>query len=324
MNKFKIVILLLGSLLYLDNSNAQTVTDIDGNVYNTITIGQQEWMKENLKVTHFNNGDTIINVTNNSTWISLNTPAYCWYNNNYAGYGNLYGALYNWFAVDPVSNGDRNLCPTGWHVPTDSEWTQLTTYLGGENVAGGKMKETGTIHWTAPNAGATNESGFTGLPGGYRGYVSGSFSQVGNFAHWWSTTTGDSSNAWGRGLFYLDAIVNHSISIKKNGFCIRCIKNLVQHTSDDQKLESLILLLQNYPNPFNPGTRIQYFIPTSQFVSLKVYDILGNEIATLVNERKDAGGYEVEFVPPDLVTGIYFYQLQAGNYNVTKKFVFLR
>jgi uncharacterized protein (TIGR02145 family) len=138
-----------------------TVTDIDGNIYHTVTIGTQVWMVENLKTTKYRNGDPIPNVTGNA-WAALTTGAYCWYNNDAATYKATYGALYNWYAVAD----SRNIAPTGWHVPTDAEWTTLTTFLGGESVAGGKLKETGTNHWTSPNTGATNETGFTALPGG--------------------------------------------------------------------------------------------------------------------------------------------------------------
>jgi uncharacterized protein (TIGR02145 family) len=142
------------------------VTDGDGNVYNTVTIGTQIWMKGNLKTMKFNYGTSIPNVTDNTTWAGLTSAAYCWYNNDAATYKTTYGALYNWYAVDVASNDGKNVCPAGWHIPSDAEWTTLTDYLGGASVAGSKLKETGTTHWLSPNTGATNESGFTALPGG--------------------------------------------------------------------------------------------------------------------------------------------------------------
>jgi uncharacterized protein (TIGR02145 family) len=202
-----------------------TVTDVEGNIYKTVKIGSQWWMAENLRTTKYRNGDPIPNVSDNAAWAALSTPAYCWYQNNKAGYGAVYGALYNWYAVDAESNGNRNICPTGWHVPSEAEWTTLTTYLGGLSVAGGKMKETGTSHWSAPNTGATNASGFTALPGGYRGYTSGDFGNIGSFGHWWSSTQADAALAWGEGLFTLDNPADHSTSVKKNGFSIRCVKD---------------------------------------------------------------------------------------------------
>lgn len=138
-----------------------TVTDYDGNVYQTVLIGDQCWMMENLKVTHYRNGDPIPHVTDGVTWGNLTSGAYCNYNND-EGNVATYGRLYNWYAVDD----SRNIAPAGWHVPSDAEWQTLVDYLGGDAVAGGKMKEAGTTHWASPNTGATNESGFTALPGG--------------------------------------------------------------------------------------------------------------------------------------------------------------
>ena len=159
-----------------------TVTDIDGNVYKTITIGTQTWMADNLKTTKYRNGDPIPNVTGTSNWATLATGAYCWYNDD-TTYKANFGALYNWFAVA----GSRNIAPSGWHVPTDADWTTLITYLGGVTVAGDKMRETGTLHWLSPNTYATNSSGFTALPGGMRGY-DGIFEEFGRYGYWWSST----------------------------------------------------------------------------------------------------------------------------------------
>ena len=147
----------------VNNQNAATVTDIDGNVYHTVTIGTQTWMVENLKTTRYRNGEAIPNITDNASWAALITCAYCDYN-NIPSNSITYGKLYNWYAV----NDSRNIAPMGWHVSTDAEWTTLTTFLGGTSIAGGKLKENGTIHWNSPNVGATNETGFSALPGGYR------------------------------------------------------------------------------------------------------------------------------------------------------------
>ena len=116
-------------------------------------------MAENLKTTKYRDGTSIPLVTENTAWLNLTTPGYCWYNNDAAHYKSTYGALYNWYVLNAGSNGWKNVCPTGWHVPTDAEWTTLTTYLGGESIAGGKLKETGTSHWLSPNTVATNETG---------------------------------------------------------------------------------------------------------------------------------------------------------------------
>jgi uncharacterized protein (TIGR02145 family) len=183
-------------------------------------------MAENLKVTKYNDNATvdIPNVTGEAAWTGLTTPAYCWYNNNAAAYKATYGALYNWYTVDAASNGGKNVCPTGWHVPTDAEWTTLTNYLGGESIAGGKLKEIGTTYWTSPNTGATDETGFTAIPGGARNY-DGTFRNIGNYAGWWSAKEFGPSSAWSRSLYYNDTDVNTTDDYKKDGLSVRCLKD---------------------------------------------------------------------------------------------------
>jgi len=201
----------------IENASS-TCIDYDGNAYPTITIGTQTWMAENLRVTHYRNGDAIPNVTDDVTWGALATGAYCWYNNDQATNAK-YGALYNWYAVDDP----RGLCPDGWHEPTDSEWTILTTYLGGESVAGGKMKSVSAL-WTSPNTDATNSSGFSGLPGGFRNYTGGCF-VVGLYGLWLTSTEYDGSYAWSRTLDYNGPGVGRSYDNKEEGFSLRCLRD---------------------------------------------------------------------------------------------------
>ena len=199
----------------------ETVSDIDGNVYHTVTIGTQVWMVENLKTSKYNDGTAIPLVTANSAWSALTTPGYCWYNNDSTANRNTYGALYNWYAVNT-----RKLAPTGWHVPTDSEWTILTTSLGDTGIAGGKLKEAGTTHWDSPNTGATNTSGFSALPGGWRGGTSGSgaFYGVGIEGYWWSSTAYDVLNSWNRSMYNNNASVGRFNNRDFDGFSVRCVK----------------------------------------------------------------------------------------------------
>ncbi len=199
-------------------------------IYNTVTIGTQLWMAENLKTTKYNDGTPIPNVTDNTAWAALTTGAFSDYNNTPAN-STIYGRLYNWYAVDNnaatkvASNGGKNVCPTGWHVPTDAEWTTLTTYLGGESVAGGKLKETGTTHWLSPNTGATNETGFTALPGGNR-YGDGSFDNIGGDGNWWSSTEYSTTTpAWYRLMHYSGATVYRGYNDKQSGFSVRCVRD---------------------------------------------------------------------------------------------------
>jgi len=196
-----------------------TVTDIDGNVYQTVRIGNQWWMAENLKVTHYRNGEPIPNVTDNSSWYALLSGAYCDYNNDVSNVA-TYGRLYNWYAV----SDSRNIAPAGWHVPSDAEWQSLVDYLGGDAIAGGKLKEAGTTHWLSPNTGATNESGFTALPGGYR-YSGGSFFNMGYYAYFWSSTENNSYTAWGRYLSCNYSQVGRNYFKEQVGFSVRCVRD---------------------------------------------------------------------------------------------------
>jgi uncharacterized protein (TIGR02145 family) len=176
-------------------------------------------MIENLKTTKYRNGDPIPKVTEGQQWSKLTNGAYCDFENDNNNADN-YSHLYNWYAV----TDNRNIAPTGWHVPTDAEWTTLTNYLGGENAAGGKLKETGLTHWVTPNDGATNSSGFTALPGGYR-QDDGSFYNINDDVNWWSSTVNNPSGAWGRNVNYNYSYVTKDSYNKNSGFSVRCVKD---------------------------------------------------------------------------------------------------
>ena len=202
---------------------AKSITDIDGNLYKTVNIGTQQWMGENLKTSKYSDGTTIPNITDNTQWASNTTGAWAYYNNDAAN-NPKYGKLYNWYAVSKTTNGNKNVCPTGWHVPTDAEWTVLTDYLGGESVAGGKLKEVGTTNWNSPNTGATNTSLFSALPGGDRIY-DGNYFGIGSSGYWWSSTEGNTIDAWSRNLNDNYGVAYGFISIKKDGFSVRCLRD---------------------------------------------------------------------------------------------------
>lgn len=190
----------------------QTVTDVDGNKYTTVTIGTQIWFQQNLKTTKFNDGSLIPFVANNKEWAELQNPSYCYTNNM------EYGALYNWFAAS-----SEKICPKGWHVPSESEWSVLVATIGGE-LMGGELKEKDTIHWEAPNLDATNSTGFTALPAGYRA-GDGAFYNQNTHAFFWSTTKCLNNTAWYRSLGYKDIIIGSTPHLQQNGMSIRCIKN---------------------------------------------------------------------------------------------------
>jgi len=185
----------------------------------TVTIGTQVWMTKNLDVSTFRNGDPIPQAKTNEEWVKAEEneqPAWCYYDNNPAN-GEKYGKLYNWYAVIDA----RGLAPTGYHIPTDAEWTELTDYLGGDKKAGAKMKsKTG---WKE-NGNGTNRSGFSGLPGGDRN-SSGSFLGIGKFGYWWSSTESSTGPAWGRNLDYDNGLVSRYYLRKTNGFSVRCLRD---------------------------------------------------------------------------------------------------
>ena len=200
---------------------ATTITDKDGNTYNTVNIGSQTWMAENLRTTKYRTGEGISIEKDPTAWSTATYSAYCDYNNDPAN-ATKYGKLYNWNAV----NDARKIAPVGWHVATSDEWTILISYLGGENAAGAKLKEMGISHWNTPNAGATNESGFTALPGGSRDSF-GTFGSIGNNGYWWSATEHNSltTNA---DIWYLnnnDNTAQSGYKLKASGYSVRCVKD---------------------------------------------------------------------------------------------------
>jgi uncharacterized protein (TIGR02145 family) len=204
-----------------------SMTDQEGNVYKTIVIGTQEWMAENLNTSIYRNGDAIPTGLSDADWANtINTQQGAWaYYNNDASYACPYGKLYNWYACVDA----RQLCPVGWHVPTDVEWTVLTDYLGGEGVAGGKMKTTGTIEaetglWYSPNQSATNSSGFSGAPMGSRGNV-GDYDFIGIYLGWWSSSEVDNDLSWHRYLSNYNGFAARSNYSKQVGFSVRCMRD---------------------------------------------------------------------------------------------------
>ena len=203
----------------IDTTTNSTITDADGNVYTSVTIGTQEWMAENLRTSTYSDGTTIPNVTGNTDWENLSTGAWCHYDNDSSQFEATYGKLYNWYAVET-----ENLCPTGWHVPTDAEWTILTDYLtanGHSGSEGTALKS--TSGWNSGGNG-TDDYGFLGLPGGLRG-SDGNFGYVGGLGGWWSSSQGSTSSAWDRFLDYDDDVVGRLSTNKIFGFSVRCLRD---------------------------------------------------------------------------------------------------
>ncbi len=216
--KQKSLVITIAIMLLAMYSFAQ-LRDIDGNTYKTISLGLQEWMTENLNVGHFRNGDIIPEVRTDEEWrkaLAEHKPVYCYYN-DFSGYGRTYGKLYNWYAV----NDSRGLAPDGWRVPTDFQWTALVAQLGGNTVAGSKMKS--RWGWN-DNGNGTNESDLTFLPGGHRN-IDGTFSGVEGEGCWWSSTESNTKDAWTFSLNSFDGSSSRNSSFKGLGFSVRCFKN---------------------------------------------------------------------------------------------------
>jgi len=228
LNTMLLIIIMLVSCSKKDdpNNTVNTITDKDGNVYHTVTIGTQTWMVENLKTTQYNDGTDIPLVTDNTAWTSLTTPGYCWYNDS-TTYKNTYGALYNWYTVNT-----GKLAPAGWHVPTDAEWTTLTDYVTANLGASIDVAKAlaATTDWTTDsttgdvgcNLTLNNSTGFSALPGGDR-YVDGTFYGVGSL--WWSSTEEGTNLAWLRGVDYKFSYVGRYDYSKQDGFSVRCVRD---------------------------------------------------------------------------------------------------
>jgi uncharacterized protein (TIGR02145 family) len=206
----------------MTTSGGATVNDIDGNTYNTVTIGAQTWMAQNLKTNKYNDGSLITNIFDPMAWSYTSAAGFAWYANDATTYQpSAYGALYNWFAV---SSG--KLCPAGWHVATDTEWQTLSDGLGGVFVAGGKLKETGLVNWLTPNTGATDEVGFTALPGGLRDLM-GTFSGIGNAGNWWTSSVFDTQSSFSLSMNSGTTETMKIPQSKNAGLSVRCLQGLM-------------------------------------------------------------------------------------------------
>jgi uncharacterized protein (TIGR02145 family) len=228
------------------SQSVDTMTDIDGNVYRAVKIGNQIWMAENLKVTHYRNGDPIPQLKSDSMakfiiagltdvlanqkeseWKYLKTGIHCVYDNSERidGHVATFGRLYNWYVV----NDSRDIAPNGWHVPSDADWQTLIDYLGGNKLAGGKMKDSGISFWVSPNTGATNESSFSARPGGTRSYSSGNYVNLGQVAYFWSTVENDSNHISYQTLSFKHAGIYNSLDsgqeYRRYCFSVRCVKD---------------------------------------------------------------------------------------------------
>lgn len=310
---FSALIFILCQISFAQDScpGMATVT-YEGKVYNTVLIGSQCWLKENLDYgTRINGSD---NQTNNSI-----IEKYCY--NDEPDTCTEYGGLYQWYEamLYVPTTGTQGICPIGWHIPTLSEFETLKSVV---NNDGNALKAFG--QGTGSGAG-TNTSGFSALVAGNRN-GNGYFSGLGDYTYFWSSTESSDYYAYNLNLGYYDSDINLNDYIKYNGFSVRCLYNnaISDIIRQNEELKKFFNLEQNYPNPFNPTTKIKYTIPQKSFVSLKVLDMLGNELQTLVNSEKETGNYEVEWNAGAFATGIYFYQMKTDNYIETRKMILIK
>jgi uncharacterized protein (TIGR02145 family) len=299
--------------LGLTGLRAQTVTDIDSNEYNTVTIGTQVWITENLKTTHYADGTAIPLVIFWNNWgpLEYTDKAYCWYDDDSATNANTYGALYTWSAAmngatssSSSPSGIQGVCPTGWHLPSDDEWTTLTDYLGGTDVAGGKLKD--TAYWQSPNTGATNESGFAASPGGSRSY-DGYFGWISYYGNWWSATEGNTATAWSRGLTYNFSAVYRFDYDKTAGFSVRCVMNY--NTSINYlKINANIL----YPNPATE----RLYLKNSNYANttIMIFDLQGKQVLI---KKMDSESIDIS----NLRNGIYMVKVVCAEKVLITKFI---
>ena len=303
--KKNILVILAFSFMLL-NSQAQTITDIDGNNYNTITLGTQIWTKENLKTTRFTNGDSItttaLPINNDSTSI------FQWSYNLDSLYIPVYGRLYSWYAV----SDNRNVCPTGWHVPSEKEWLSLANFLGGDTLAGDKMKETGTTHWLNTSNMVTNSSGFTALPGGFRGNPTG-FNGINIKGAFWSSTpwgTMAFPRAYTFSLQSTSSALHQSVSVANCGYSVRCVKDLTAGTQNLIPEDEIKI----YPNPTN--SKINISVEEIKNSNVFIYDMTGNLIFQQPLTNK-INLIDLNFLP----VGVYVIKVVGMDFSLVRKLV---
>ncbi|MCF7823318.1 MAG: T9SS type A sorting domain-containing protein [Candidatus Marinimicrobia bacterium] len=312
---------ILHILTLLTNLHAQDIIqDYDGNEYHSVIIGNQVWLKENLKSLHYADGTLI--------------PDVAVYNNSDRN-ANVYGRLYTWDAAmrGSTDEGAQGLCPDGWHIPSDAEWKELENYLGGAAIAGGKMKEAGTSHWNTPNTGADNSSGFTALPGGeydafYQPY---SFQLLNEYAVFWTSTETSTDQARERYLAFNSAASAIYDWYKSMKYSIRAVKDQVQtdlKTYNEAQPESGILH-PNFPNPFNPNTVIPFQVSSKNRLTIRIYDNKGGYVATLLDREMNKGYNEIVWTGTNdqgvaMSSGMYLVVLDSPDKSYCRKITLLR
>jgi uncharacterized protein (TIGR02145 family) len=290
------------------NDGDDTVRDIEGKVYRTVQIGNQRWMAQNLRTSRYNDGTSIPEITLEEpvAWSTNTTGAWSFYDDDSAN-NTPYGKLYNYYVVQ----NSKNVCPTGWSVPSDSDWVELHEYLG--DNAGNKLKS--TTRW-ADNGNGTNESGFDAIGSGRKGSSGTSYTDLNKVARFWTATQYNANNGVIYRLTHDSDELQRDFNSKNNAFSIRCISNTRPTSLEDNTitLPQKVDLQQNYPNPFNPTTQIRFALPESQQVTIQVYDVNGRLVAELLNNAMySAGNHQVSFDGSGLSSGIYIYTMRTSS-----------
>ena len=309
-------ILLFASIAFLTiQVKAQTVSDKDGNVYNTVTIGTQTWMKENLQTTTYNDGSKIPHIKDSVQFFNATSPAYCWYKNDSVTYNKPWGALYNWYTVNT-----GKLCPTGWHVPSNAEWHTLVLFLdpnaqdcycSESTTASNALKESSVVYWGTGNSG-TNSSGFSAVGTGFRNYFNKGFQGHTSVVYFWTSTPNTPyATVWHRYLANNTAIVYEYLDQKNQGMSVRCLKDNNTGIKDVDKKRKVIEI---YPNP--ASDKVNIVNSTDKNLDMTIYNLAG---LIIIQKLIISGNNEINV--NDLPNGIYIIKVIGGNILFEQKFV---
>ena len=317
------------------------VKDVDGNVYNTITIGKQTWMAENLKTTHYNDSTALPYVPDFTVWSGTTDAAFCWYNNDEGTYKNTYGALYNWFAVN-----SKKIAPVGWHVPSFKEWTIMENYLisNGFNYDGTTTGNSETNNKIAKSLSATtnwekatvsgsvgnedfptkrNASGFTALPGSHRdqnGYFGTLIAGIGSGGFWWSSSEYDAVSAFNLDMYYNEVALPGTNNYKRCGFSVRCVKDSVSTTAVNLIESKGNNKVKLYPNPVINQLQINYESTEPGKIQIEIIDMHGKVWDQLI-QSSQSGTNHASISLVQLPAGLYLFSLQSSNKHKIIKFI---
>lgn len=334
----------------------RAVMDVEGNEYRAVVIDDLVWMAENLRTTKYNNGDSIPWLPDPADWAATNTTstgAFAIHSGDWPAPPDSVtspkflnrGALYNWYAV----NDQRGICPTGMRIPSDDDWKALELFIGlpegSLNAAGFpnrgndldisyKLQSTGDRFWEGPHEDATNETGFSMRSGSMRFQLGAygapaAFEALGRYATYWTSTENNATTAFRRMFHFTSAGINRVTTDKRQGTSIRCVRDYDPMTDvsvqpNEREIPSGVNLHQNYPNPFNPSTQIAFDLPQQANVRLAVYDLLGREIAVLVNDTRSAGSHQVTWTAQNLASGVYLYQLIVNGQSTSRRMLLMK